>query len=365
MMESMPPSDGHLHLGEEVVDGIRVHQRARHMPMLPAGPFVRVDERRVLSVAGNPAQLYVSDDNGETWRSRTLLPEGAQAAPAHTGALVRTRAGAIVLGFPDVGHAHWTWDDKLRDAPGARLPTCAVRSTDGGETWRDLQTLHDDWTGATRSAIQLTDGRVVFTSMQMRNNPGRHTVMCYYSDDEGATWRPSNVMDLGGNGHHDGLTEGCIVELKDGRLLQYIRTNWGQLWLALSLDRGETWHPYGPTGVPASSTPPLLKRLASGRVLLLWNRPTAEGENSFPSQGGDGIWSAAPASNFRAELSMSFSDDECQTWAPPTVIARSDIEERSPEVCYPYAFEPEPGVLWITAHRWNLRMSLREADFVG
>jgi hypothetical protein len=81
--------------------------------------------------------------------------------------------------------------------------------------------------------------------------------------------------------------------------------------------------------------------------------------------GGDGTWSATPASNFRAELSMSFSEDECATWTPSTVIARSEDEERRAEVCYPYAFEPEPGTLWITAHRWGLRMSLREEDFLS
>jgi len=109
----------------------------------------------------------------------------------------------------------------------------------------------------------------------------------------------------------------------------------------------------------------LLKRLDSGRILLLWNRPYPEGEAGFPFVGGDGLWSATPVSNFRAELSMSFSEDECATWSPPVVIARSDDPTRRPEVCYPYAFEPTPGQLWITAHRWDLRMCLREDDFVA
>jgi hypothetical protein len=76
------------------------------------------------------------------------------------------------------------------------------------------------------------------------------------------------------------------------------------------------------------------------------------------------VWSVTPASNFRAELSMSFSDDECETWSPPVVIARSEHEEKRPEVCYPYAFEPDPGTLWITAHRWDLRMRLKVDDFI-
>jgi len=93
----------------------------------------------------------------------------------------------------------------------------------------------------------------------------------------------------------------------------------------------------------------------------LWNRPFPEGSDTYPLQGGDGIWSATPTSNFREELSISFSEDECQSWSTPVVIARNE----GSEVTYPYAFEPEPGTLWITAHRWDLRMGLSEADFVG
>jgi len=280
-------------------------------------------------------------------------------AAAPTGALLSTATGTVVLGFANVGEKQWTWQDELRDAPGACLPTCAMRSLDGGETWGGLQTLHEEWTGATRDIIQTRDGVVVFASMKMRHDPGRHTVLTYCSEDDGATWRASNVTDLGGNGHHDGATEGTLVELRDGRLLQYARTNWGQFWRLESSDGGRNWHPYGPSGVEASSAPGILKRLASGRIVLLWNRPRPESESSYPLRGGDGIWSATPASNFREELSISFSEDECGSWSPPVVVARNPGGEAS----YPYVFEPEPGLLWVTAHRWGLRLRLREEDF--
>ena len=336
------------------------------MPALPAGPFVRLRDGGILGVAGAPAQACVSSDEGATWTASPLFPADAATECSCTGALLCSTAGTVVLAFADLSALYWTWTDDLRDAPGARLPTCAMRSVDGGRTWQDLQTLHQEWTGATRDIIQMRSGRIAFCSMKMLHNPGRHSVMCYCSDDEGITWRPSNVMDLGGNGHHGGVTEGTILELADGRLLQYMRTNWGELWRATSEDGGLRWHPYGPSGIPASSAPPLLKRLASGRVALLWNRPVPEGEDTYPLSGGDGIWSATPVSNFRQELSLSFSEDECGSWSAPVVIAwaESNDQGRSPEVSYPYAFESEPGTLWITAHRWDLRMSLREDDFV-
>ena len=341
-------------------DGIAVHGRAEYMPSLPAGPFVRLDNGTILSVAGSPAQGHVSDDEGVTWRALPLFPADSQMASAPTGALLETAGGTVIVAFANLGEKNWTWRDDLKDAPGARLPTYVMRSVDGGETWQDLQKLHDDWTGATRDIIQTRDGSVVFASMKMRHTPGRHTVLTYRSEDDGTSWEASNVIDLGGNGHHDGATEGTIVELRDGRLLQYIRTNWGQFWRAISADDGRSWHPYGPSGIEASSAPGILGRLSSGRIVLLWNRPHPEGENEYPLRGGDGIWSATPASNFREELSISFSEDECESWSRPVVVARNSGSECS----YPYVFEARPGLLWITAHRWDLKLRLYEEDFV-
>ncbi len=348
-------------LSSEPLDGICVHVKAEHMPHLPCGPFARLKDGRIFSVSGHPAQAAVSDDEGATWKPLELFPEGGAMSSSPTGALAVTEAGTVVVAFANLAEREWDWDDALHDAPNAKLPTCAMRSTDGGATWQDLQKLHDEWTGATRCMIQTRAGRVVFASMKMLRHPGRHSVMTYGSDDDGKTWEPSNVIDLGGAGHHGGMTEGTLVELRDGRLYQLIRTNWGQFWRAESTDGGRHWHPYGPAGIDASSAPGQLKRLASGRIVLLWNRLYPEGESRYKLSGGDGIWSATPVSNFREELSISFSEDECQTWSRPIVAARYPGRE----VSYPYVFEPQPGELWITAHRWGLRMRLREADFLG
>ena len=83
-------------------------------------------------------------------------------------------------------------------AEKAVAPTYAIRSLDNGKTWQDLQKLHDDWTGAIRDIIETRDGNIVFTSMMMRHNPGRHSVVTYTSNDEGKRWLHSNLIDLGG-----------------------------------------------------------------------------------------------------------------------------------------------------------------------
>jgi sialidase-1 len=358
-MATMPESEVKSPLTQEASDGILIHEKAEEMPSLAVGSYARLTSGKILGIAGDPARVRVSDDEGASWTEQENELENDLPTMGPTGALLTTRAGTVVMGFPNLAEKVWTWDDELRDAPGARLPTYASRSMDEGRTWTDVQKLHDEWTGANQDILQTRDGRVVFTSMQMRHNPGRHTCLTYGSEDDGKTWQPSNVIDLGGNGHHDGVTEGTIVELKDGTLLQYLRTNWGEFWRALSKDQGRTWHPYGPSGVSASSAPGMLERLQSGRIVLVWNRPWPEGEASYPLRGGDGIWSATPASNFREELSISFSEDECETWSPPVVIARNP----GGEVSYPRVFEASPGVLWVTTHRWALRIRLQEGEF--
>jgi photosystem II stability/assembly factor-like uncharacterized protein len=324
------------------------------------GPFVKLPDGGTLGIDGNNA--IVSTDGGKTWRSQPIIsdPEQAKAIGVRPErALLATRNGTIILAFVNDREKKWTWKDELRDAPGATLPTYVLRSTDGGRTWQDLQKLHDDWTGAVRDIMQTRDGRVIFTTMKMLHDPGRHAVLTYSSDDEGKTWRASNLIDLGGQGHHGGATEPTLVELKDGRIWMLIRTNWGEFWSAYSHDGGRFWRVLQPSGIPSSSAPGLLKRLESGRLVLVWNRPFPEGKDDYPLTGGDGLWSEVPVSNHRSELSMALSNDEGKTWTEPVVLAR----QPGKWLAYPYVFEPSGGKLWITTMQGAVRIELSEADF--
>ena len=339
--------------------GIEIDARATDMPGQKMGPFVRLGDQRVMAL--DETNCLTSADEGRTWKTNTVFTDPARFRISNERVLLRTREGVLITAFMNMAEKRWTWDKKLGDAPGAVLPTYVMRSTNEGKTWEPPMKLHDDWTGAEREILQTRSGRVVFTSMKMRHNPGRHTVLTYCSDDQGQTWKASNVIDLGGAGNHDGVTEATLVELKNGRLLKLIRTNWGRFWIAESSDEGLTWQTLGPSDIPASASPGQLRRLQSRRIVLVWNREFPEGMNSFPLSGGDRDWSATPASVFRGELSMAFSDDECKTWTQPVVIARK-TEPRA-HLAYPYVFEAAPGELWITTMQGGVRLKLREADF--
>lgn len=342
--------------------GLWLDDRVTESPGLPMGPFVRLRDGRILTIGPDGGCAWISGDEGKTWQEQPIFTDSTKFNIRIERALICTRSGAVIVAFMnDKERASWKWDPAISDSPGAKLPTYVVRSPDGGKSWETPQKLHDDWTGAIRDIIQTRNGEIVFTSMMMLHNPGRHTVLTYTSQDDGRTWKRSNIIDKGGVGHHGGVTEATIEELRDGRLWMLIRTNWKTFWEAYSTDGGLTWDYVGATNIDASSSPGLLKRLASGRLILIWNRYFPEGKNEFPLSGGDNQWSEVPVSNHRLELSMKLSDDDGRTWTEPVVIARTT----SGWLAYPYLFEARPGELWITTMQGGLRVKLNEQAFVG
>lgn len=328
---------------------------------LPLGPFVRLQGGDILTV--DEQNALISNDEGKTWRSYSIFPEGGEFSIRNERALVQTCDGVVILAFVNDKERVWKWNKETSDADeNVRLPTYAIRSLDGGKTWQDIQKLHTEWTGAIRAMIETRDGTVVFTSMMLLHNPGRHATVTYASKDNGLTWRRSNIIDLGGKGHHDGALEAAIEQLKDGRLWMLIRTNYGKFWEALSEDDGVTWLTLHPTKIDASSAPAFLKRTASGRLILIWNRLLPEGVSDFPKIGGDGQFSEHPVINHRAELSVAFSSDEGKSWSKPKVIATAPEGKRR-DVSYPYLFEVRPGEFWLTSMRGGLRAAFKEVDF--
>ena len=346
--------------------GYWIHDKTEEIPGLKTGPFVRLDNGGILTVDTNMS--CISMDEGNTWKEYPIFADPDRFDIRIERVLLRTSNGAIILAFAnDKEKANWNWDNEIADSPGATIPTYAVRSLDGGKTWQNLQKLHDEWTGANRDIIETKDGNIVFTSMMMRHNPGHHTVVTYTSKTNGFNWIRSNVIDLGGVGHHSGVIEATIEQLNDGRIWMLMRTNWGVFWEAYSRNEGLTWEKFKPTKIDASSAPGLLTRLQSGRLFLVWNRAFPEGRNEYPLSGGDGVSSEVAHSNNREELSIMFSDDDGKNWSEPVVIARITENSKVKALAYPRVFEANPGEIWITttyaAFGGYLSVKLFEKDF--
>jgi sialidase-1 len=348
--------------------GYWIHPKAEDMPGIPSGPFIKLGDGSIMTVERNMS--LISKDNGKTWNKYPIFQDSASFNIRVERVLFRTKGGVIILAFAnDRERANWAWQDDLADSPGAMLPTYVVRSLDDGKTWQDLQKLHDEWTGANRDIIETKKGNIVFTSMLLRHNPGHHTVITYTSMTNGKTWLRSNVIDLGGVGHHSGVTESTIEQLNDGRLYMLLRTNWGVFWETYSENEGLEWKLFKPTKIDASSAPGMLKRLASGRLILIWNRNSLEGEPPAPLRPGDGISSEVFSSGNRKELSIMFSEDDGKTWTTPVVVARVVEQSKIPRLSYPRFFEHNPGEIWITTTYSGFAgvqaLRIYEKDFTG
>ena len=319
--------------------------------------MVRLADGNILTVAGNT--VMVSEDDGKSWCEKGPVYTGPPPGIPDGGLLLRTQNDWVVMIYVDTGSFIWNWNDETRSADqNAKLDVWAIRSPDGGKTWLDRQRIMEGYCGALISMIQMSRGAIVAPVQILLRNPDRHAMTSYMSEDDGLTWSHANIIDVGGNGHHDGAMEATIAELTNGSLLMLIRTNFDYFWESFSTDQGRSWRILQKTALDASSAPGYLLRLASGRLCLVWNRLQAS--DGAPPPRRSGQYSEAEASWFRDELSIAFSDDEAQSWTEPQIVATKDVR---PHPCYPSMFEHSPGLIWVAAG--TMKFSLKEADFTG
>lgn len=332
------------------------------------GPFVQMDDGTLIIVEGKG--LRTSADGGKTWSEPgPPIASGVNMEHAgHVGQILRSRNGILSVVYLNFDGYKFEWDDEKNEPrPTCKLELWAVRSVDGGKTWIDNQLLLGGYNADFMGFVETREGRLVVAVEHLDPELKRWIVCSFSSDDEGMTWRRSNWIDLGGRGHHDGAVEPMLVELKDGRLMMLIRTNLDWFWRAYSDDGGRYWRTIGPTDIDASSAPGWLTRLASGKLVLVWNRLNSERKGEWPRSSNRSAAETSPSWH-REELSIAFSSDEGKTWSKPTIIAYHD----GGQLAYPYVHERSPGELWVfTRYTFEpggkpgtpLAVRLNEGDF--
>jgi len=324
--------------------------------------FARLGDGSLLTVGNNAT--FTSHDDGVTWSApRSMCRNTAKSRP-EGGLLIRTRQGHLVCAYPDSSTFRWSWDAERHEAADdVRSDVWVIRSEDEGRTWQDKHLVLSGYCGALINMIETADGELVLPIQRLLSNPSRHGIGVYVSSDGGKHWVPSSdIIDLGGHGDHDGAMEPTIVQLRDGRLWMLIRTTLGQFWSAYSSDGGRTWPILRPSAIEASSAPGYLIRLASGRLVFVWNRPCSTQRTRPPIFGGDRHTSLHPFSGHRQELSIAFSEDDGATWSAPHVI----IRKQDYGISYPYLFELAPGRIWLgIGYCYRMALTFDERDFVG
>jgi hypothetical protein len=214
----------------------------------------------------NYVAMCRSKDRGRTWSKKETVLHFDDKACTLTEVIVCGHEIQIMvnvhLGFfeewrnfvlvsRDNGH---TWETPLPFAPMPRR--AFVRNlyiSTWGEWFLPFQTYD---TVADAAASPLRDG-----SHKLARNGA------LFSRDEGKTWERSNDV-----GPTAGWAENNVVELRDGRMVMFIRADGlGCLVRSESGDRGRTWSPPERSDIPNPGSKFRLHRLSTGRIVLIHN----------------------------------------------------------------------------------------------
>lgn len=248
----------------------------------------------------------ISRDGGRTWGAPFRLQENIGKQNVMSVSFLRSRKSGEILFFFLVKNSEEDLYPVVR------------RSADEGKTWSaPVRVLQDPGYYVMNNArvIQLRSGRILcplsYTGKVFAQGQTFRNVV-YYSDDDGRTFRRSpSIL----TAPRRGAMEPGLLELQDGRVLQIIRTQVGEVWHSISADGGVTWSPAAPWTVAAPEAPSTIFRLPDGRVVIIYNPEVRlGGDHSGP----------------RTPLVAAVSRDEGKTWSPYQVI------EPDPAATYAY-----------------------------
>ncbi len=266
-----------------------------------------------------------SSDDGKTWTDdEEVFPTPDGAKNVMCVSLLRLRNGKILLAF-----LVKTSDKDCR-------PVC-YHSLDEGRTWRKLGFVVSDaycayYVFNNARVVQLRSGRLLYAGSSHGGRFGP-CITNWLSDDEGVSWRPArnHITAKKPNGSSLRMEEPGSVQLSDGRVMTYFRTDADWQYAAYSSDDGETWGPAAPTSLRSPRSPATLERLGDGRIAAVWNDHESYPQYRFgyPYHNGQ-----------RAPMTLGFSSDDGRTWTD-----RVDLETEGWN-CYPFLREYD-GKLFI------------------
>jgi sialidase-1 len=240
-----------------------------------------------------------SRDGGRTWSaSDTIVVANEGGMNVMSVSLLRLSNGRIAL-FYARKNAHADCIPMVRfsddEAVSWSAPIACITDEPG------YYVLNND------RVIQLGSGRLLMpvsrhqTPVQPWQSRGR--IFCYLSDDQGKSWRkgveipnPDTVI----------TQEPGVVELADGRVMMFMRTDAGVQYISHSKDQGEHWSPAHRSKIASPVSPASIKRIPGTRTLvMLWNL----NDGSDPELKGK-----------RTPLAIALSRNEGRTWIKPQMV---------------------------------------------
>jgi hypothetical protein len=271
-------------------------------PRNSEGDFILLNDGRLLFIythftggSDDDAAAYlagrISEDEGITWSEKDIVilkNEGGMNIMSVS--LLRLNNGEIALFY-------LRKNSKIDCVPVMRI------SSDEARTWSDPKVCVDStgyYVMNNDRAVQLENGRIILplalhnTPETNKWHPGR--LFCFYSDDNGASWSRSSEI---ANPENVTSQEPGLVQLSDGTLFLFCRTNMGVQYISYSKDSGVNWSDLSPGNIKSPLSPASIERIPETEdLLLVWN-------NNF--EGGK-------SGGRRTPLNIALSKDEGLTW---------------------------------------------------
>ncbi len=246
-------------------------------PRNSEGDFIRLLDGRLLFVyshyyggGGDHGAAFlagrVSLDEGKTWsrEDQVILPDSEAGMNVMSVTLRRLKAGTIALFY------------LRKNATDCCVPMVRFSRDEMG-SWSEAVPCVPDQEGYfvlnNDRVIQLSSGRLLLAVARhcRQGEPlGEYaSIFVYASDDNGETWFRSGSV---ANPEEVILQEPGLLELKDGVLMLFMRTNARYQYVSYSLDGGSTWSPAKAGNLHSPCSPASLKRIpATGDILAVWN----------------------------------------------------------------------------------------------
>lgn len=269
-------------LAVESVITLNVEPSKEH-PRNSEGSFATLKSGRIIFIYSqfyggaadaSPARLVKihSDDQGRTWSQPVTAVENTGGNNVMSVSLLRLASGKLAMFYCLKN----SWIDCR---PHMRV------STDEGETWSEARrileapgyfVLNND------RVIQTSKGRLIVPlgfhrsrgsdPHSSRSFDSRAITLWIYSDDEGVTWTESTSWWAMPVRSGSGLQEPGVVELADGSIFSWCRTDQGSQFGFRSTDAGKIFSPPEPTELKSPTGPASIKRLpGSSDLLAIYN----------------------------------------------------------------------------------------------
>ena len=299
-------------------------------PRNSEGAFLALKDGKILFVysrfvgpsSGDAAKARLaareSADGGETWSGDALIvtPEEDDVMNVMSVSLLRFGNGDIGLFYL----LRRSWHD---------VRMYCRRSDNDGATWGAPVRCMDAagyYVVNNDRVIRLASGRIVIPaawhrSLADRNESSavdwRGVATFFLSDDDGRTWRQApGLCTLPVVHTKSGLQEPGLIELGNGQLWGWARTDLGRQYEFFSNDGGETWSLPSPSRFTSPNSPLSMKRMpGSERLLAIWNPAPNYETRALQRVGGD-----------RTPLVIATGRNARAGWGRAVVLEGNDVD---------------------------------------